>query len=277
MIPAPFEYVRPGSFDEAFAALGDPEAKVLAGGHSLLPAMKLRLARPTLLVDIGSLDLRGTAGGTVGALATYSAVAAAAGIPDALRECASAVGDLQVRNAGTVGGGIAHGDPSSDIAAAVLALGATLRFRSAKATRECAAEDFFLGAYMTALEPQELLCEIALPRVGTDEGSAYEAVEDPASGYPSAGAAARVRIENGVITECAIALTGVASRPERLAVVEGVVAGHDEVPALAVLREALADVEVTVGEGGVEYRRQLAAVVVRRAVEKARIRAVAAR
>ncbi len=144
MIPASVEYVRASSIDQALEALADPEAKVLAGGHSLVPMMKLRLAFPSLLVDIGRLELRGldAAGGaiTVGALTTYDELLRADGpvLPDALRESAAAVGDVQVRNMGTVGGAIAHADPASDMAAAVLALGARLRLRSAAGTRDCA-------------------------------------------------------------------------------------------------------------------------------------------
>jgi carbon-monoxide dehydrogenase medium subunit len=277
VIPAAFDYVRAGSAEEAIEALSDPEAKVLAGGHSLLPMMKLRLARPSRLVDIGGLDFRGVAdsGGeiAIGALTTYEDFARLDGIPDALRECAASVGDLQVRNAGTVGGGIAHGDPASDFAAGVLALEARLRLRSATGTRECAADEFFISPFTTGLEQQELLTEIVVARPQAGEGSAYVSVEDPASGYALAGAAARVSLESGGLSSCTIALTGAAGWPARLRGVETALLASDGAAGVDVVRQALSDLELDIEGDEAEYRRQLVAVVVSRAVQEARGRA----
>ena len=158
MIPAAFGHVRPDSVEQALVELADPDAKAIAGGHSLLPLMKLRLARPSLLVDLDGLDLRGVSvdGDTIrlGPLTTYDELLSldvSVPLPAALRDCASAVGDLQVRNAGTVGGGLAHADPASDFAAGAIAVGATLVLQSLAGTREVAAADFFVGPFTTLL------------------------------------------------------------------------------------------------------------------------------
>lgn len=275
MIPAGFDYLRASSLEEALTALADPDAKALAGGHSLIPAMKVRLARPSLLVDIRDLDLRGVAAADgvvrIGALTTYDAASTAlaglAGV-DALREAIGSVGDLQVRNAGTVGGGIAHGDPASDVAAAVLALGATLTARSLGGTREIAADDAFLGPFTTALAAQELLVEIAVPQGGAGSGSAYSSVEDVASGYPLAGAAALVERDGDAVRACRVALTGVAGTPLRLGAVERLIVREG---AGADVAAALDDLEIAADD--VAYRKHLAAVVVGRAVALAHARA----
>jgi carbon-monoxide dehydrogenase medium subunit len=268
MIPASLDYVRPETLGEALAALADPEAKVLAGGQSLIPALKLRLARPSLLVDIRGLELGGisSSGGVLelGALATHAELERSELVRTAaaaLADCAARVGDLQVRNAGTLGGSAAHADPAADPAAALLALRARLRLRAADGTRELPAEDFFLGPFTTALEPQELVEGVAVPAAGPGAGSAYVSVEDPASGYPIAGAAALVRLENGERASVSIGITGVGGTPFRLDSEEGIddaLAGVD----------ALDDPRFDAG-----YRRHLAGVVVRRALERATERA----
>jgi aerobic carbon-monoxide dehydrogenase medium subunit len=211
VIPAPVGYVRPSTVDEALELLADPDAKVIAGGHSLLPLMKLRFARPTLLVDVGGLDLRGVSmdGGTlrIGALTTYDDLLSlddSVPLPAALRDCATSVGDVQVRNAGTVGGALAHGDPASDLAAGMIAVGAIFVLRSPSGTREIAAEQFFVGPFTTVLEQQELLVEVRVPVVR--EPSSYVSFDDPASGYPLAGAA---------VCGAVIGLTGVGAHPVR--------------------------------------------------------------
>jgi carbon-monoxide dehydrogenase medium subunit len=243
VIPAAFDYVRAASPEDAVAALADPDAKAIAGGHSLLPLMKLRLARPSLLVDIAGLDLRGVTAEDgavrIGALTTYDELLrGGTPLPDALREAASSVGDLQVRNAGTLGGAVAHGDPAADVAAPLLALGATFRLRGPDGVREVAAERFFLGPFVTALEQQELLVELVVPEA---RGSAYVSFDDPASGYPLVGAAAAVRPGGTVV-----ALTGVGGHP---------------------FVEDGRELDLS------EYRRHLARVAVRRAVEAAEARA----
>jgi aerobic carbon-monoxide dehydrogenase medium subunit len=260
VIPAEIEYLRPGSVDEALAALADPEARAIAGGHSLLPMMKLRLARPTLLVDLAGLDLGGIGGDAsqlvIGALTTYDELVRLDGeVPAALREAAASVGDAQVRNAGTIGGAVAHGDPASDVAAALLALDAVLRLRSVDGSREVPVREFFLGPFETALAEQELIEAIVIPRQVDGEGSAYVSIEDQASGYPLAGAAARVR--GG---ELSVGLTGVGGRPLLLA---------DD----SSTGDAIQELELAVADDDVEYRRNLITVVVRRAIDTARSRA----
>jgi carbon-monoxide dehydrogenase medium subunit len=246
VIPAAFDYLRASSIDDAIRALADPDAKALAGGHSLIPMMKLRFARPGTLVDIGRLDLRGirTDGDDlrIGALATHDEVAR--NVDSALGEASSRVGDLQVRAAGTLGGSVVHGDPSSDTTAPVLALGARLRLQGPSGEREVAATDFFRGPFDTAIEQQELLLELIVPRTAR---SAYASVEDPASGYPIAGAAV-VASSDGL----SVGLTGVAARPLRL-----------ELGSVDEAESAVAEIEVSGDDQ--DWRRHLAAVVVRRA------------
>jgi carbon-monoxide dehydrogenase medium subunit len=259
MIAADFDYLRPRDIDEALAALADPEARLIAGGHSLIPLMKLRFARPTTLVDIGRLDLAGVGVEDgrlrVGALTTYDELLRTdMPVPDALREAAASVGDAQIRNAGTIGGAVAHCDPASDIAAALLALDAVVRVRGLDGSREVEIGEFFRGPYETALAQQELVEEFVLDVPAPGDGSAYAAIEDAASGYPLAGAAAAVRA--GRVW---IGLTGAGPHPLRLP--EGNI------------EEALAQLEVAGAGEDAAYRRHLAEVVVRRVVETAHRRA----
>jgi carbon-monoxide dehydrogenase medium subunit len=274
MIPAAFDYVRAETVDDALVALANPDAKVLAGGMSLLPMMKLRLARPSILVDIGRLDLRGVGqdGDTIeiAALTTYEELLRQGdGLPDALREAAASVGDLQVRNSGTVGGSIAHGDPASDVGAAFVALGGRARLQSAAGTREVPADEFFLGVFTTALQPQELLTAVLIPAVAPGDGSAYASVEDDASGYPLAGAAVHAHVDGGRIDSCTIGLTGVATHPLRAPAVEAAVVAAAGVPDAAAIVGALEELPLHVDD----YRAHLLTVVVRRAVETACARA----
>ena len=275
MIPSAFAYVRPETVDEALAALAEPEARLMAGGHSLLPMMKLRLAAPSVVVDISRLDLGGVrADGTgtrIGALTTYDELLRADGdVPGALRDAVAAVGDVQVRNAGTIGGALAHADPASDVAAAALALDARLVLRSPSGARETPVDGFFLGPLMPALADQEMIVEVVVPRRRDGEGSAYVAFDDPASGYALAGAAVRVTVADGRIASCAVALTGAASVPLRLPDVETALsAGADPTAAIAAL-------EVVAGGDDAGHRRQLAKVAILRATALARARAGAA-
>jgi carbon-monoxide dehydrogenase medium subunit len=274
MIPAAFDYVRAETVDEAIAALADPDAKVLAGGMSLLPMMKLRLARPTVLVDIGRLDLRGItrAGDTIeiAAMTTYDELLRNDdGLPDALREAVATVGDLQVRNSGTVGGSIAHADPASDVSAAFVALGGRARLQSAGGTREVPADEFFVGVYTTVLRPQELLTAVVIPTDRPDSGSAYASVENEASGYPLAGAAVQIHVADGQVESCRIGLTAVAAHPLRAPAVESAVVAQDGAPAPAAIAAALEELPLHVDD----YRLHLLTVVIRRAVETACARA----
>jgi len=264
VIPAAVRYVRATSLAAALDALAEPEARVLAGGQSLLPVLKLRVARPSLLVDIGGLELRGVESRNgelhLGALTPWTELATA---PELLRpalaaisECAAEIGDLQVRNRGTLGGSLAHADPASDMPAVVLALGARMQLRSPDGEREIPASDFFLGPFLTALSARELLTAVVVPLPAPGSGSAYVSVEHPASGFALAGAAAFIGPDGGRT----IAVTGVADRPFLLP-------GSDP-------GEALAAAEIY-GDAAApaEYRRQLAEVVARRALELAERRA----
>jgi carbon-monoxide dehydrogenase medium subunit len=276
VIPANFEYLRVRIVEEAFAGLDDPEARVIAGGHSLLPMMKLRLAVPSMLVDIAGLNWRGVRVEPgqicVGALTTYdellrSQIAERLGC---LSDGAARVGDVQIRNAGTFGGGLAHADPASDITAATIALEAELVLVSARGSRHVSAADFFTGPFTTRLEHDELLSEVRFPKPEPSEASAYESVEDPASGYPIAGAAVRVRVADGRATQCTIGITGATGHPFRALAVEHLVRDQPGVPSIGEVREALADMQ-SVGDviADAEYRRHLAAVVVCRAATMA--------
>jgi len=259
MIPASVDYLRATSLDDALAALQTEDAKVLAGGQSLLPAMKLRLARPALLVDLGGLGLDAidTNNGTlaIGALATWASLEGHAAFArpalTAISECASGVGDLQVRNLGTIGGALAHADPAADMPAVMLALGATLTVRSRDGSRELPAAELFTGPFSTTLAGDELITEIHVPLPAPGSGSAYIAVEHPASGFALAGAAVFV----GADGSRRVALTGVGASPFLL---EGDVDGAD------LFGDRFAPEE---------YRRSLAGVVVKRATELAEQRA----
>lgn len=276
MIPALLAYARPSTVEEAIDLLGDPDAKLLAGGHSLIPMMKLRLSRPSLLVDIGRLQMRGLTAENgqieVGALTTYDMLASGspAQVPDALREAAAAVGDVQVRNRGTIGGGTAYADPASDCAASLIALGARLRVRSANGPRECAAEDFFVSPFTTALAPAEIIESLAFPRPARGQGSAYYATSDAASGYPLAGAAVNVEHDGDRPVTIRVGLTGAAPAPCRLPAVEQALTGS---PSFDAVREAVADVRLNHRDANERYRRQLIAVAMIRAFEAAVARA----
>jgi carbon-monoxide dehydrogenase medium subunit len=259
VIPTSVDYVRPASIDEALDALGREDAKVLAGGQSLLPAMKLRIARPSLVVDIGGLGLNDIVerGGelVIGALVTWDELERADVLQRpaymALPECAAGIGDLQVRNRGTIGGSLAHADPASDMPAVALALGMRLLLRSPDGERTIDATELALGPFTTSLGPSELIAEVAMAAPPTGSGSAYVAVEHPASGFALAGAAAFVH-PDGVAR---VALTGVAAAP-------------------FLLDSDLDDAELFGDRfAPVDYRRQLARTVARRAVERAEARA----
>ncbi len=279
MIPAQFAYRRATSVADAVAALADPDAKVIAGGHSLVPMMKLRLARPGTLIDIGGLPLRGIADGAeivVGSLTSHADLAqaaafAAAGL-QAVAECAAAVGDVQVRNAGTIGGSVAHGDPASDAPAGLIAADARIRVAGAAGEREIAVDAFFQGPFWTALGEQELVSAIVFPKPAAGSASAYESIEDPASGYPLVGAAALVTVAGGRVTAVRIGVTGVSGTPFRATNAEAATLAGAPVADAARLDITGQDVfgDTRFDE---EYRRHIAAVVIGRAVERAIARA----
>jgi aerobic carbon-monoxide dehydrogenase medium subunit len=263
VIPAEVRYHRATTVEDALEALAEEDSRALAGGQSLLPVMRLRLARPSLLVDISHIDVNGAAHDDdqlpIGALTTWDHLVRVPGPApsmEAIAECAAGIGDLQVRNRGTIGGSLAHADPASDMSAVLLALGAEVKIRSAAGSRSLPLADFFVGPFTTALEQGELITAVTVPKPPAGAASAYAAVEHPASGFALAGAAALALPDGSTRT----AVTGIAATPF-------VLDGTTD-PA-----SALAEVEVF-GErfAPAEYRRDLAATVVARAVERARAR-----
>lgn len=295
MYPASFEYRRATSVKEAVQMLADSggQAKVLAGGHSLLPLMKLRLATPAMLVDIGRLaelkEIRVVDGQVaVGALATHREVQASPLVRERcplLAEAASVVGDMQVRNRGTVGGNLAHADPASDLPAVAVALEATLVVQGPKGAREVRAADFFLGPLMTALAPDELVTEIRFPSrsaLGDGErtGMAYLKFPHPASGYAVVGVAAALSLEgSGACRSVRIGITGVGDHAFRAASAEKVLAGRiaDGEAVEQAARQAVEGVDVQEDLfASREYRAHLCRVYVKRALTEAVRRARAA-
>ena len=274
MIPAAFDYVRAGSAEEAIALLGEhgDEAKLLAGGHSLLPMMKLRLAVPSVLVDIGRVsDLSYVNDGgdhvAIGALTRHRAVETsellAAECP-MLAHVAGEVGDPQVRHRGTIGGSLAHSDPASDLPAAVLALGGTLVAQGPNGTREIAAGDFFTGYFESALADDELLTEIRVPKAPGD-GWNYQKFNRRAQDWAIVGAAA-VTVNGGTN----VALVNMGSTPLRAGAVEAALSGGasaaDAAEQAAEGTDAPTDLNATP-----DYRNHLARVLTRRALQAAGI------
>jgi len=220
MYPSKFDYHRPSSVQEAVQILSDnPDAKVLAGGHSLIPVMKLRLAAPAALVDIGRIDAlqgisRSNGSLSIGACVTYNEIANSADVQAAaplLAEAAGQIGDRQVRYRGTIGGNLSHADPASDLPAAALALDATLHVTGTSGSRSVSASDFFVDLMMTALQPDEILTSVEIAAAAAGTGSAYVKFEHPASGYALCGAAAVVtRGAGGSCTGASLCFNGVA-------------------------------------------------------------------
>lgn len=277
MIPAAFDYQRASSVDDALAAIAGGDAKVLAGGMSLLPLMKLRLASPGRLVDIGGLAELKAFGPTpdggyeVGALATYADVLDASPL-DISRECISRIGDVQVRNRGTVGGAISHADPASDLPALALALDYAFVVRSARGERTVPADGFFTGAFETAMAPDELFIKGVRGPLPAGAGGAYRKLEHPASGYSIVGVAAVVAASGGSVSHARVALTGVGEVAYRAKAVEAALLGSDGSPAaVAAAAEHAADGQTVNSDihADREYRARMAVVLTRRAIEAA--------
>ena len=281
MIPAAFDYVRAGSVDQALDLIAKPGAKALAGGQSLLPLMKLRLARPETLGDIGRIDeLRGVrqlpdGRLAVGALTTYAELMdSPAQHYGLLRDALPDIGDVQVRNRGTVGGAIAHCDPASDLPACLLALDAEIVIRSKRGERSAQCDGFFHGAFVTDLAPDELVTEVILPAPRDDAGSAYVSLTQPASGYSMVGVASVVVRggPSGPIVFATVALTGVHDHPYRAPEVEAALVGTDgSADAIrAAAEHATVDVEVSSDiHADAAYRTAMAMVYTARAIERA--------
>jgi aerobic carbon-monoxide dehydrogenase medium subunit len=277
MIPAKFDYVRPSSLDAALDALagGGEDAKVIAGGQSLLPLLRLRLAYPSLLVDIGGLAaLRGVRDRgdflDIGALTTHYAV-----IKDPLvgRHCgllaaaAATVADPAVRHRGTIGGSLSHADPAGDLPAVVAALDAILVAAGPSGTREIAVADFFSDYLTTTLEPAEILLSVRVPKLD-GWGYRYEKFQVTAQDWAVVGVAALTRRSNGHVAEARVGLTNMGSVPVRARATEAALAGAPATPDGLAAAAALADQDTSPPDdlrAAADYRRHLARVLTRRA------------
>ncbi len=278
MYPRSFDYIAPTSIDEAVRELGNAEfAKVMSGGQSLIPMMKLRLLSPDLVVDIGrigGLD-QITDGGdsiTIGGLVRHDQTATSDLVPGALRQAAAWTGDRQVRARGTTCGAIAHADIAADQPSAVLALGGSMSVAGPNGTRQIAAGDFFVDVMTSALEPDEILTGITIPRSGG--GSAYEKLgrRGGHTDYAVAGASAWVARSNGAISDARVALTGVGLKPQLIGAVSEALVGTDGSDGAIEAAASHAVDGVTVLEdlyGSVEYKTHLAKVMVKRALARA--------
>ncbi len=279
MIPAAFAYERATSVPDALARLDDhgADAKVIAGGQSLLPLMKLRLARPERLIDVGRLEaLRGIrdrpdGGLAIGALTTWSDLLDDARVlaHGALAEAIPSIGDVQIRNLGTIGGSLAHADPSSDILAPALALDFEVVLESTRGQRTVAVRELVVGPFATVIEPDELLTEIHVPPAGGLR-SAYRFVAQPASGFPLAGVAVVVAFDSETrrVASCSIGVTGVGDTPYRALEVEAAVLAGTSFGEAARLvvgeRRVASDIHADR-----EYRSAMAVAMTRRALEAA--------
>jgi aerobic carbon-monoxide dehydrogenase medium subunit len=286
MIPGAFAYHRPKSVKDAVALLADlgEDARPLAGGHSLIPMMKLRLAAPAHLVDLGGIgDLRGirAEGGdiVIGAMTTQHELIGdatlAARLP-ILRETALLIADPQVRYVGTLGGNVANGDPGNDMPAVMLCLGAVYHVAGKGGERKIAARDFYEGAYLTALEPGEMVTAIRIAVPPQGHGAAYEKLKRKVGDYATAAAAVILTVSGGPIATCSIGLTNVAETPlwaeEAAKIVVGSTLDAGTVKKAAAAAEAIA-APASDNRGPAQYRKKMAGVMVARALTRAKARA----
>ncbi len=286
MIPGSFEYHRPSTVAEAIAMLGslDSDARLLAGGHSLIPMMKLRLAQPSHLIDLaGVRELKGVRvdGGEVviGAMTTQHEVIASEALAahaPILREAAEQIADPQVRYLGTIGGNAANGDPGNDMPALLMTLDASYELRGPAGTRRVRARDYYLGIYETAAQPGEILTEIRIPVQPKPHGFAYEKLKRKVGDYATAAAAVILTVSGGRVATCAIGLTNVADRP--LLAAEAASAAIGSALDKATLVRAASAAEAIAspaedGRGSAEYRAKMAGVMTARALSRAFARA----
>lgn len=283
MYPPKFDYYRADSVREALALRREHDGKFLAGGHSLIPVMNLRLADPGTLIDIGRIgDLKGLWKRDhvhyIGSLTTHAMVAAADGLPMALSEAAGMIGDPQVRNRGTVGGNVAHADPASDLPTVLMALRAQFRIAGPRGERNVLADDFFVALFETALQDDELLVGVAVFHERPNTGSAYKKLFNPASRYAMVGAAATVTIDGGKFRKAGVAVGGLTPKATRASAVEAALLGNPvndatiAAAAAAVANDLRGEVMGDI-HASADYRRQMAPVFVRRALETAVSRA----
>jgi carbon-monoxide dehydrogenase medium subunit len=277
VIPSAFDYERAESAQHAVQLLGElgEDAKVLAGGHSLIPLMRLRLAAPSTLVDIGKVDELAyvrDAGDhiAIGALTRHETVQRDATVREhapLLSYASGLVGDPQVRHRGTIGGASAHGDPASDIPSTLVALGATFVVRGASGERTVSAPDFFRGLFEVDVAPHELLTEVRVPKTG-GAGWSYQKFNHRAQDWATVGVAALVDRSNGSASHAAVALTSMGEVPIRAAAVEAALAAGAS-PADAAEEAAQGTSPVSDPFGSSEYRRALSKILTRRALEEA--------
>ncbi|MFI5609320.1 FAD binding domain-containing protein [Amycolatopsis sp. NPDC051903] len=281
MIPAPFEYVAPSSVDEAVQALAaaGEDAKVLAGGQSLLPVLRMRLAAPTTIVDLRKVaEMRGVREDgddlVIGAMTTHYDVQRDALVAEhaaLVKEATDTVADPQVRHVGTFGGSLAHADPAGDLPATVLALDGTLVIEGPKGRRTVPAAEFFQDFFTTVLEPDELLVEVRLPK-HTGWSAHYEKFNRVAQAWSMVAVGVTVRTEGGVIEEARVALTNMGSTPVRATAVEQALVGASasaDVIRAAAAHAADGTSPAADGNSDVEYRQHLARVLTGRALAAA--------
>ena len=287
MIPAAFDYESPATIEEAIellASLGD-RAKIMAGGHSLIPIMKLRLAQPEVLIDLGRIgNLRyirlEDEQIVIGAMATHADVATSELIrrqSQILSDTAKQIGDQQVRNRGTIGGALAHADPAADYPATILAVEAQIIAQGPSGSRVIKAFDFFTGLLTTALAPDELLVEVRVPIQKDAAGGVYLKFENKASHYAVVGVAAYVHMLAGTFSSVGIGITGAGSQPIRAASVESALLGKRPTPDVIEAASAFAAEGLDLLSdihGSVEYRAHITRVYTRRAIEAAVARAI---
>ena len=285
MIPPAFEYHAPHSVGEAIGLLGSlgSDAKLLAGGHSLLPMMKLRFAQPGHLIDLNRIaELRGICedGGTVciGAMTVENDLIASpvlqARVP-LLCEAVKLIADPQVRNRGTIGGDIAHGDPANDHPALSLALDATFVLQGPNGKRTVKADDFYLGTYMTALADDEILTEIRVPAFAPKTGYAYTKLKRKTGDWATAGAAVVMRLDGGVVSHVRIGLTNVAPTALRATTAEDALKGQplSDATIAAAAQAAMAACDPAEDlRGSVDYKRAMAGQMLQRAIRQAAAR-----
>ena len=286
MIPGQFSYHRPGTLADAVKLLTDlgDEARPLAGGHSLIPMMKLRLATPEHLVDLTGIgDLKGIRRDgdaiVIGATTTQHELLASKEIASSLpilAETALLIADPQVRYRGTVGGNVANGDPGNDMPALMLTLGATYRLEGPGGKRDVAARDFYQGAYFTALEPGEILTSISVPVPPVGHGYAYEKLKRKIGDYATAAAAVVLTMSGGKVATCSIGLTNLSETPLLAEEAARAVIGTSLDDA-SLKKAAAAAVEIMSpagdGRGPVEYRKHVGGIMVERALKRAAARA----
>lgn len=277
MKPAPFKYVAAVSVEEAVAALGEhgDEAKILAGGQSLVPLMNMRLAVPDVLVDVNRVaELQGIAANgsiEVAAVTRQSALERSADAPPLVKEALRHVAFPGVRSRGTVGGSIAHADPAAELPAVLLALGGEVEARGPSGSRTIAADDLFVTYFTTALAADEMLTAVRFPRQGANTRSGFAEVVRKAGDFALAGAAVSVELDGDTCRSARVALFGVADRPVRSSAAEQAVAGRTLVEAAADAGRAASD-ELDAksdSHASAEYRKEVVGVLVRRALQQA--------